>query len=428
MSDVAICVDKLSKRYRIGKSIERSNGLKSLLLTAFSPFRYLASTLRKPTPDEIIWALKDISFEVKRGEVIGIIGPNGSGKTTLLKILSRITEPTGGRAIMHGRVGSLLEVGTGFHPELTGRENVYLSGAILGMKKEEIDRKFDEIVAFSEIEKFIYTPVKRYSSGMYVRLAFAVAAHLEPEILLIDEVLAVGDIGFQRKCLGKMSNVAKKGRTVVFVSHNMAAVSNLCSRTVLLKGGKIELAENTKSVIRAYTNSFESEKNIPLDIRKDRQGNGRLRFTSVFIQNSMGDNISIAISGQPMHLLIGYRILNLAKFQNIYLSANISNMLDQRLFTVGTIIFEEDAKQLSSEGFFICTIPKLLLSEGRHSIDLHAAVNRETADHIKHAAFFDVMSSDLLGKTKHGFFVMPHSWSWSSTLKLNKNQKFLPKL
>ena len=231
MSDIAISVDKLSKQYRIGQPIERSNGLKSLLQTV-APFRYLVSTLRKPNPDEIIWALNDVSFEVKRGEVIGIIGHNGAGKSTLLKILSRITEPTQGRALIHGRVGSLLEVGTGFHPELTGRENIYLSGAVLGMKKGEIDRKFDEIVAFAEVEKFIYTPVKRYSSGMYMRLAFAVAAHLDPEILLIDEVLAVGDVLFQKKCLGKMGKVAKEGRTVIFVSHNMLTISMLCPFTI----------------------------------------------------------------------------------------------------------------------------------------------------------------------------------------------------
>ena len=227
MSDIVIRVDSLSKQYRIGGKQEGYRTLRDTLTETFvSPFRRARKLLRghaygAAELDEIIWALRDISFEVKRGEVVGIIGRNGAGKTTLLKILSRITEPTEGYAEIHGRVGSLLEVGTGFHPELTGRENIYLNGAILGMKKAEIERKFDEIVDFAEIEKFIDTPVKHYSSGMYVRLAFAVAAHMEPEILLVDEVLAVGDAAFQKKCLGKMGEVAEGGRTVLFVSHNM---------------------------------------------------------------------------------------------------------------------------------------------------------------------------------------------------------------
>ena len=240
MNDIAIRVERLGKRYRIGACQKKANTLLRWLKNlAASPFDYLSATLRGPSEEEILWALKDVSLEIKRGEVVGIIGPNGAGKTTLLKILSRITEPTEGQAEIRGRVGSLLEVGTGFHPELTGRENIYLNAAILGMKKSEIKRKFDEIVAFAEIEKFIDTPVKHYSSGMYVRLAFAVAAHLEPEILLVDEVLAVGDLAFQKKCLGKMEDVAREGRTVLFVSHNMAAIQQLCSSALLLQEGSI---------------------------------------------------------------------------------------------------------------------------------------------------------------------------------------------
>ena len=202
-----------------------------------------------------IWALKDVSFDINRGEVVGIIGRNGAGKSTLLKILSEITEPTEGRVEIHGRVGSLLEVGTGFHPELTGRENVYLNGAILGMKRAEIERKFDEIVAFAEVEKFIDTPVKHYSSGMYLRLAFAVAAHLEPEILIVDEVLAVGDAAFQKKCLGKMAGVAKEGRTVLFVSHNMPAITRLCERAILLDEGRLLQDGVSHQVVKAYLNA-----------------------------------------------------------------------------------------------------------------------------------------------------------------------------
>jgi len=233
MTDIAIRVENLSKLYHIGRARQRHDTLRDALSAAFR--RPASRAARRE--DETLWALRDVSFEVQRGEVVGIIGRNGAGKSTLLKILSRITEPTSGRAEIHGRVGSLLEVGTGFHPELTGRENVYLNGAILGMHRTEIDRKFDEIVAFAEIEKFLDTPVKHYSSGMYVRLAFAVAAHLDPEILLVDEVLAVGDAAFQRKCLGKMDSVGKEGRTVLFVSHNMAAVTNLCDWGLLLDAG-----------------------------------------------------------------------------------------------------------------------------------------------------------------------------------------------
>jgi lipopolysaccharide transport system ATP-binding protein len=268
MSDIAIKVEGLSKLYKIGV---RQNGYKTLretIMSAFSSKLQAPRSLLKssppaprslpPSPDGYVWALKDVSFEVKRGEVIGIIGRNGAGKSTLLKILSRITEPTEGYAEIRGRVGSLLEVGTGFHPELTGRENIYLNGAILGMKKEEIERKFDEIVAFAEIEKFLETPVKHYSSGMYVRLAFGVAAHLDPEILLVDEVLAVGDATFQKKCLGKMGDVAKGGRTVIFVSHQMNQIRRLCDKCILLKDGLLKTFRDTAEAVSAYEVAMSS--------------------------------------------------------------------------------------------------------------------------------------------------------------------------
>ena len=243
MNDTVIKVENLSKQYRIGSAVDRHQTFREALTNTFtSPFRRLKHALNKGNAasngnPEYIWALKDVSFEVKQGEVVGIIGRNGAGKSTLLKILARITEPTEGRATLRGRVGSLLEVGTGFHSELTGEENIYLSGTILGMKSSEISRKFDEIVAFAEVEKFINTPVKYYSSGMYMRLAFAVAAHLETEILMVDEVLAVGDAEFQKKCLGKMGDVSKQGRTVLFVSHNMNAIASLCNKAIFLCGG-----------------------------------------------------------------------------------------------------------------------------------------------------------------------------------------------
>ena len=254
MNNVAVLVEGLSKRYRIGQRegyLTLRDSLARSWRSALGLFRNRVQTEPK-NRNNYIWALKDVSFEVKRGEIVGIIGRNGAGKTTLFKILSHITEPTEGYAKIHGQVGSLLEVGTGFHPELTGRENIYLNGAILGMKKVEIQRKFDEIVAFAEIEKFLDTPVKRYSSGMYVRLAFAVAAHLEPEILLVDEVLAVGDAAFQKKCLGKMGDVAKEGRTVLLVSHNMASILQLSSHAIWLESGEIAEQGDARTVISHY--------------------------------------------------------------------------------------------------------------------------------------------------------------------------------
>lgn len=259
MSDIAIRVDHISKRYRIGVP-ERYRTLRDTLKDTFTaPFRFLRDgDPGKNSAAETFWALKDIAFEVKHGDVIGIIGRNGAGKSTLLKILSRITEPTEGQAEIHGRVGSLLEVGTGFHPELTGRENIFLNGAILGMKKSEIMRKFDEIVAFAEVEKFLDTPVKHYSSGMYVRLAFAVAAHLEPEVLIVDEVLAVGDQRFQEKCLNKMGEVGKEGRTIFFVSHSMQSIQRLCKRAIVLECGKVRLDAPAAEAVGDYLSGDQS--------------------------------------------------------------------------------------------------------------------------------------------------------------------------
>jgi ABC-type polysaccharide/polyol phosphate transport system ATPase subunit len=279
MSDSIISVERLSKRYLVGhKSVqlERYTTLRDVIARGIREFTRKTAEMARGEQviqgDEVeeFWALKDVSFEVKRGEVLGIIGRNGAGKSTLLKILSRITEPTEGRIVLRGRVASLLEVGTGFHPELTGRENIYLNGAILGMTQREIRKKFDEIVDFSEVNRFLDTPVKRYSSGMYVRLAFAVAAHLEPEILIVDEVLAVGDAEFQKKCLGKMSEVAGGGRTVLFVSHNMAGIQALCPRSICLSEGKLFCDGKTEEVIASYLSlrrtSPDSMKSGPIAI------------------------------------------------------------------------------------------------------------------------------------------------------------------
>jgi lipopolysaccharide transport system ATP-binding protein len=260
MSRPVIEVEGLCKEFIIGTGQRSGETLRDLLMSSLAaPFPSLRPIGGKVAAEERIWALKDVSFTVDEGEVVGIIGRNGAGKSTLLKVLSRITAPTEGRVTIRGRIGSLLEVGTGFHPELTGRENIFLNGAILGMKRKEIESKFDEIVDFSGVEKFIDTPVKRYSSGMHVRLAFAVAAYLDPEILLVDEVLAVGDAEFQRKCLGKMDDVAKSGRTVIFVSHTMSAIENLCSAAILLAGGTIAASGATQDIVSQYLKAFDSD-------------------------------------------------------------------------------------------------------------------------------------------------------------------------
>ncbi len=286
MSRAVICVERLGKKYRIGSTRGRYKTLRDSIATVFKrPIRQAQNHQSLFCDNgEIIWALKDVSFEARQGEVIGIIGRNGAGKTTLLKILSRITEPTQGRAIIRGRVGSMLEVGTGFHPELTGRENIYLNGAILGMTRNENGQKFDEIVSFAEVENFLDTPVKHYSSRMYVRLAFAVAAHLEPEILIVDEVLAVGDATFQKKCLGKMEGAARQGRTVLFVSHNMGAIVSLCNRCILIERGSLVKDGSVSQVVAYYQSSLSSKVENSSDLsRVERYGTGKAKFISATI-------------------------------------------------------------------------------------------------------------------------------------------------
>jgi len=316
MSDVAIRVEGLGKCYRIGPSEPYKTFRDTLTDALRAPFRALTAGLngRRPAADaeenSYIWALRDVSIDIKHGEVVGIIGRNGAGKSTLLKILSRITEPTEGYAEINGRVGSLLEVGTGFHPELTGRENIYLNGAILGMRKREIDCKFDEIIAFAEMEKFIETPVKHYSTGMYMRLAFAVAAHLEPEILLVDEVLAVGDAAFQKKCIGKMGDVAKAGRTVLFVSHNMAAVSRLCRRAMFLNEGRLQMTGPAQDAVEAYlATGTRAEGERRWENLEGAPGNDKIRLRAVRVLNADGEVSSVVSNQHPFYVAIEYDVL-----------------------------------------------------------------------------------------------------------------------
>jgi lipopolysaccharide transport system ATP-binding protein len=333
MGDFAIRAEHLGKLYRIGQR-RRPRTIRDALASALSaPLRGTSAGLggrsvleNSPESDSALWALKDVSFEVKRGEVIGFIGRNGSGKSTLLKILSRITEPTTGQAMIRGRVGSLLEVGTGFHSELTGRENIYLNGAIMGMKKAETDSKFDEIVAFAEVEKFLDTPVKHYSSGMYMRLAFAVAAHLEPDILLVDEALAVGDAAFQKKCLGKMGDVVKEGRTVLFVSHNMHAVQKLCEAAHLLEQGRIVSSGAPITVADEYYRLTAERDEWGAESREIPEGT--VRFVSWHVESTTGDQYSCH-TGKPCVLkfrLAARRIVKEANF-GIALSANDGTLI-----------------------------------------------------------------------------------------------------
>jgi lipopolysaccharide transport system ATP-binding protein len=367
MSDIAIRVDHLSKQYHIGMQKAHYQTFRDALISAArAPFRWLGK--EQAQESGTIWALKDVSFDIKHGEAVGIIGRNGAGKSTLLKILSRITRPTRGAAEIFGRVGSLLEVGTGFHPELTGRENIFLNGAILGMRRKEIDRKFDEIVAFSEIEKFLDTPVKYYSSGMYVRLAFAVAAHLEPEILLVDEVLAVGDAQFQKKCLGKMGDVAQGGRTVLFVSHNMQAVRSLCNEAFLIDSGALISQGDVQSIIREYMASQSLSKGEVIWDSDTAPGNPEARLTSIRVLSEDGEVQETCPSGQAIVIEMSFLTQKINKALCVGFDLITSD---------GTTVFRSYQTDLPFEEWPIvqigknkwrCIIPPGLLNAGEYYV------------------------------------------------------------
>ena len=411
MENIAIRVENLSKQYKIGLAQHRHdtlrdqvvNGLRSLLLR------------NGRLSDTIFWALKDISLEIKQGEVVGIIGRNGAGKSTLLKILSRITEPTAGIATIQGRVRSLLEVGTGFHPELTGRENVYLNGAIMGMKKAEIVRKFDQIVAFAEVDGFIDTPVKRYSSGMYVRLAFAVAAHLEPEIMIVDEVLAVGDTAFQRKCLGKMGDVAKEGMTVLFVSHNMAAMQGLCSKCFLLTSGQLVAEGVPETVVGQYLADVSDGTPAVLGQRKDRQGSGKIQFQEVSILDGNGRPIDLALSGQDIEIALSYRSRDGKPISRLDAHITFYTMLGQFMFTCSSESSGHLLDVLPADGRLVCRIPELPLSPGRYVINLFSTVGGVIADWVQQASYINVAAGDYFGtgqlRPQQEGFLVKNKWT-----------------
>ena len=419
MSDYMIKVENLSKSYQIKhQNAERYTALRDVITNNVKHMgqRLLGrSNGNGHGPSrETFWALDDVSFEVKQGERVGIIGRNGAGKSTLLKILSRITEPTKGRVRLRGRVASLLEVGTGFHPELTGRENIYLNGAILGMTRDEIKRKFDEIVAFAEVEKFLDTPVKRYSSGMYVRLAFAVAAHLEPEILVVDEVLAVGDAAFQKKCLGKMEDVAGEGRTVLFVSHQMAAIQNLSSRTIWLNKGTVIKDSDTKSTLNEYMAQLTNTSQIPLLDRVDRKGTGKIRFTSFQFQNGNDKPVSTFYSGQDVKIVLTYNNNSARDINYLHVALGIDNSTGQRVTHFSNEVTGEvfDFVSQDASKIKIC-IPRLPLMPGRYGFTIYCTINGVVADWIQNAGAFDVEAGNYYQTGKlppngQGNFLVDH--------------------
>ncbi len=372
----------------------------------------------KKREQEEFWALKDVSFDVQHGDRLGIIGRNGAGKSTLLKILSRITHLTKGKVHIRGRVSSLLEVGTGFHPELTGRENIYLNGSILGMSKRDIRKRLDEIVAFSEIEQFLDTPAKRYSSGMYVRLAFAVAAHLEPEILIVDEVLAVGDIGFQRKCLGKMRDVGREGRTVILVSHSMQAIEHLCSRVVIFEGGRKSDEGQQDRMILTYLNSLGKKGDeLSLADRVDRQGSGNMTVTSFSVVDAEKKPTDVLITGKDYTFRFGYRG-TVTNAREIDFSFTVRNSKDHVLFRNSTVESGvELPSSLGAEGFFECEIPRLNLTGGRYSFSFRLAVDGVEEDSLlAEAGTFDVIDGDYFKTSKtskvsnFASMLVDHSW------------------
>jgi len=418
MGNVAVRVEGLGKMYRIGGKQERYRTLRDSLTDAVSaPFKRARSLMHGQAYgaaglNEEIWALKDVSFEVHHGEVVGIIGRNGAGKSTLLKILSRITEPTEGYADVYGRVGSLLEVGTGFHPELTGRENIYLNGAILGMGRAEIDRKFDEIVDFAEVERFIDTPVKHYSSGMGLRLGFAVAAHLEPEILVVDEVLAVGDAQFQKKCLGKMSDVASEGRTVLFVSHNMAAVNQLTGRSVLLDQGCLRFEGVTGDVVQEYLSATKSAAFYDLTEQSLRTHAKRPVLTSLSFLDDQGLPCSSISSSRDVVIEIGYC---LDEERAIDMAIAFFDSTGYRVFTVTSLQETGRYTAIGGTGTFRCIIRNLNLVEGRYYLKLGLWEAGGAIDIIENAGAIDVVSADIFGtgrrpKRLHGVCVFRSDW------------------
>ncbi|MBS1591552.1 MAG: ABC transporter ATP-binding protein [Bacteroidetes bacterium] len=407
MNNTVIQVENLSKQYRLG---EVGTGTISHDINRWwakvrgkeDPFLKIGEANDRATKgnSDYVWALQDINFEVKQGEVLGIIGRNGAGKSTLLKILSKTTTPTTGNIKVKGRIASLLEVGTGFHPEMTGRENIFLNGAILGMTRKEIKSKFDEIVDFSGVERYIDTPVKRYSSGMYVRLAFAVAAHLEPEILIVDEVLAVGDAEFQKKCLGKMKDVSGQGRTVLFVSHNMAAIENLCNNVFLLANGKAHSFGETQTIIRNYLNLNAATNEEGIFTNTDRKGNATIKFTKIVMyDNKTGKEVKDIQSGADVKFRFFFE-RNVEQLNDVMLAIGINDQHDHRISFLSNEIIDKKIEPTADKNYWDIIINKIPLTVGRYTITVFCTVQREIADWIQNAFTFDISSGNFYNTGK----------------------------
>lgn len=389
MSQIALRVDGISKRYRLG---------------GFQPYKTLRDTIvdlarggKSVAAKPDFWALRDISFELREGEVLGIVGRNGAGKSTLLKILSRITTPDFGKIELYGRIGSLLEVGTGFHPELTGRENIFMNGTLLGMKRIEIQRKFDQIVDFSGVEEFLDTPVKRYSSGMRVRLGFAVAAHLEPEILVVDEVLAVGDAEFQRKCLGRMNEAATEGRTVLFVSHQMEAIQSLCSRAIWLENGSVRQDGTADQVVMSYLASTRETAQTDLALRTDRSGRAGMRVESITVADDSG---GAPATGRSANIRIEIGSSNPAA-SSVNLRIGIRDQMDRTLVLLTNELTGETLSVAGEQKKFVrCTLPRLQLVPGEYAIDVALWSGGYLEDKVFRAASFEVAPGSYFSSGK----------------------------
>jgi lipopolysaccharide transport system ATP-binding protein len=421
MAQTVINITGLSKRFIISHEAQQARGNFREMLSGSVKSIFTKQKNETITSQEEFWALRDVTLEIKQGDCIGIVGRNGAGKSTLLKILSRITEPTAGRIDIEGRVASLLEVGTGFHPELTGRENIFLNGAILGMSRAEIRRKFDEIVAFAEVDKFLDTPVKRYSSGMYVRLAFAVAAHLEPEILVIDEVLAVGDAQFQRKCLGKMEEVSKKeGKTVLFVSHQMGAIRDLCNTAVYLKQGQVCMTGSSNEVVKTYLEeTLSTAQSVSLGNRTDRKGTGLVTIKHVFFYDrATMRKIDTIISGDDIIMEIGYTChdKNLTVLNNVVFGCAVHTRDQQFITPFNNRMADRAFDALPPEGSVYCQIEKFPLMFGEFSAHLGLLMNNELIDYVENGCVFKVEEGDFFksntnnAQNRQGVYI-PQKWS-----------------
>jgi lipopolysaccharide transport system ATP-binding protein len=414
MSEPAISIENLGKRYTIGHQRANGDGMRHAIEGAIrEPLAWLRSSRQKRLQQVDFWALKDVSFQIKQGEVVGIIGRNGAGKSTLLKILSRITVPTEGRIRIDGRVSSLLEVGTGFHQELTGRENIFLNGAILGMSRAEIVRKFDEIVEFSGIEEFLDTPVKRYSSGMYVRLAFAVAAHLEPEILIVDEVLAVGDAAFQKKCLGKMGSFAQSGRTVLFVSHNMEAVRSLCQRGVWLKDGRLHKDGTVDEVVEAYFNSISNE--LSFSCANPDYG---LTIQKVVLKNDRGEESSQFRPGEDLIVEINYDAQK--RLEQPYVVLGVQG-INGSCFTANMLLDGQRPEALAGTGKLACRFKSLPLFPQSYAVKMSVRTKNgnDMIVNYQEVTYFSVVGDlaeygykgEFLSRASHSTpVVVPYEW------------------